>query len=30
MKSNALDDIIEGLIGINSLFLIGRIGGKKV
>lgn len=30
MKSNTLDDIIEGLIGINSLLLIARIGGKEV
>lgn len=30
MKRNTLDDIIAGLIGINSLFLIGKIGGREV
>lgn len=33
MKSNTLEssyDIIEGLIGITSPLLIGRIGGKEV
>lgn len=30
MKSNTLDDIIEGLIGISLLLLIGRIGSEEV